>query len=106
MPNIPIAPTKTVQAVKSVAPTKSIQSTPIKSVTLPSKVALPAKVTYTGVRTLKGGLKVSHTGEVIDNSGDKSQFLPYIASCITCGWQSRVAEKESAELLIKGHVGL
>ena len=90
-----------------IPPSKAISqsSKPLIAPKAPTPAKL-SKVTYTGMKSLKGGMKVSHTGEVIDNSVDSSQFLPYIASCITCGWQSRIAEKDSAEMLIKGHVGL
>lgn len=90
----PIAPSKPPVPLKPIVPAK--KSIPITK---------PSSTKYTGQKTMAGGLSVTHTGEVIDNSADLYQILPYIASCITCGWQARVAGKGDAISLIQGHVG-
>lgn len=76
---------------------------PVKSI--PITKSPIDKTTYTGNKTMRGGLVVTHTGKVIDNSADSYQILPYVASCLTCGWQARVASKDEAVSLIQSHVG-
>lgn len=89
MPNIPIksSPFK--------APQKP-PATPIKSL---------SNVVYSGVKTLPGGMKVTHKGSVIDNSSDLTQILPYLANCQTCNWQGRFKSIDSARQAIQEHVG-
>lgn len=93
----PIAP------VKPLAPLKQSVISSIKPTA--SKPQSSTTQTFSGLKTLSGGLKQKHTAVVTDLSSSATQYLPYHVHCNTCGFESKLTDMESAVQVAKGHVG-
>lgn len=91
---LPMKPIVPIRPATQVKPAPSAKPSVLKS-----------PLTITGIRILKGGLKVEHTLVVTDHSGDSAQFLPYQVHCNTCGFESKSKEYDTALSMAKGHVG-
>lgn len=64
-----------------------------------------APATRRVVQTFKGVIN-NHTIDVIDQSGDSTQYYKFLDHCQTCAWESRQNTLADAVVMAKMHVGL
>jgi len=76
---------------------------PAKPSGIPLTQTAPA--THRIVETFKGTIN-NHVIDVIDKSGDKTQYYAFMAHCQTCAWDSRQHTLATATAVAKMHVGL